>query len=89
MIEKIYSYYAGRLKLISFVLTLIQTYWDFVYLLPKTVVNEIDKALKDFLWNQHGNNGGKAKISWKVIYYLKTKEVLASNLLESGMKYYS
>ncbi|GKB68028.1 hypothetical protein Tco_0929440 [Tanacetum coccineum] len=58
--------YAGRVQLISYVLASMQTYWALVYLLPKTVVKEIDKVKKNFLWSNGGNNNGRAKIAWKV-----------------------
>ncbi|GJR45485.1 RNA-directed DNA polymerase, eukaryota, reverse transcriptase zinc-binding domain protein [Tanacetum coccineum] len=37
-----------------------------VYLLPKTVVKEINKVMK-FLWGSSGNSSGKAKTTWKVV----------------------
>ncbi|GKB26479.1 RNA-directed DNA polymerase, eukaryota, reverse transcriptase zinc-binding domain protein [Tanacetum coccineum] len=33
----------------------------------RTVVNEIDKVMKAFLWSHGGGNHGKAKIAWKVV----------------------
>ncbi|GKA13247.1 hypothetical protein Tco_0692893 [Tanacetum coccineum] len=59
--------YAGRLQLISSVLASLHTYWDSVYLIPKAVVNEIDKAMKAFLWSHGGGNKGRAKVAWKVV----------------------
>ncbi|GKD41501.1 RNA-directed DNA polymerase, eukaryota, reverse transcriptase zinc-binding domain protein, partial [Tanacetum coccineum] len=38
-----------------------------VYLLPKTVVKEIKKVMKNFLWGSSGNSSGKAKTAWKVV----------------------
>lgn len=38
--------YAGRVQLIASVLCDMQIYWASVYMLPKTVVNDIDKLLK-------------------------------------------
>ncbi|GKC01404.1 RNA-directed DNA polymerase, eukaryota, reverse transcriptase zinc-binding domain protein [Tanacetum coccineum] len=59
--------YAGRVQLISSVLASMQTYWASVYLIPKTVVKEIDKVMKKKLWDNKGNNSGRAKIAWKVV----------------------
>ncbi|GJR49138.1 RNA-directed DNA polymerase, eukaryota, reverse transcriptase zinc-binding domain protein [Tanacetum coccineum] len=59
--------YAGRVQLISSVLASMQTYWASVYLLPKTVVKEISRVIKNFLWDSTGNGNGKAKIAWKVV----------------------
>ncbi|GJZ45128.1 pentatricopeptide repeat-containing protein [Tanacetum coccineum] len=46
----------------------LENYWPSIYLIPKTVVKEIDKVMKNFLWSHGGNNCGKAKIAWKVVY---------------------
>ncbi|GJX99346.1 RNA-directed DNA polymerase, eukaryota, reverse transcriptase zinc-binding domain protein [Tanacetum coccineum] len=59
--------YAGRFQLISFVLASMQTYWASVYLLPKTIVKESNRVMKDFLWDNTGNGNGKSKITWKVV----------------------
>ncbi|GJU91627.1 hypothetical protein Tco_1304050 [Tanacetum coccineum] len=59
--------YAGRLQLISSVLASMQNYWASVYLIPKIVVKEIDKVMKNFLQSHGGSNGRKAKIAWKVV----------------------
>ncbi|GKB42253.1 RNA-directed DNA polymerase, eukaryota, reverse transcriptase zinc-binding domain protein [Tanacetum coccineum] len=55
--------YAGRVQLIAYVLASIHLYWASVYLIPKTVVKEIDKILKGFLWNHSDNCNGKAKMA--------------------------
>nr|GEX46196.1 hypothetical protein [Tanacetum cinerariifolium] len=62
-IGKLPMRYLGRLQLISSVLASMQTYWASVYLIPKTVVKETDKVMKNFLWSHRGSNGGKAKIA--------------------------
>ncbi|GKB79744.1 RNA-directed DNA polymerase, eukaryota, reverse transcriptase zinc-binding domain protein, partial [Tanacetum coccineum] len=59
--------YAERLQLISSVLASLHTYWASVYLIPKVVVNEIDKTMKTFLWSHGGGNNGRAKVAWKVV----------------------
>jgi hypothetical protein len=59
--------YAGRVQLIASVLSAMQVYWASVYMLPKTVINDIDKILKGFLWNQGDSSNGKAKLAWKIV----------------------
>ena len=44
-----------------------QVYWASVFILPRTVVKEINKLLKGFLWCQGEITKGKAKISWEQI----------------------
>ena len=42
-----------------------QVYWASIFIIPKTVVKEIDKVLKGFLWNQGELTKGRAKVAWK------------------------
>ncbi|GJT83822.1 RNA-directed DNA polymerase, eukaryota, reverse transcriptase zinc-binding domain protein [Tanacetum coccineum] len=59
--------YAGRLQLIASVLASMHIYWASVFLIPKTTVKEIEKALKGFLWCQGDMKRGAARVAWKVI----------------------
>ncbi|GJV14338.1 RNA-directed DNA polymerase, eukaryota, reverse transcriptase zinc-binding domain protein [Tanacetum coccineum] len=42
-------------------------YWASVYLLPTTVINDLEKLFKRFLWNAGDSVKGKARVSWKVV----------------------
>ncbi|GKB65469.1 hypothetical protein Tco_0921655 [Tanacetum coccineum] len=57
--------YAGRPQLIAYVLESIHVYWASVFLLPKTMIKDINCVLKNFLWNQGEVSRGKAKVAWK------------------------
>ncbi|XP_071729197.1 uncharacterized protein [Rutidosis leptorrhynchoides] len=59
--------YAGRLQLISSVLSSMQIYWCSVYLLPKETINDIERMLKNFLWNSGNALKGRAKIAKKMV----------------------
>ncbi|XP_071715051.1 uncharacterized protein [Rutidosis leptorrhynchoides] len=59
--------YAGRLQLIASVLSSMHIYWASVYKIPNTVIIEIEKIIKGFLWNHGDSIRGKAKVSWKVV----------------------
>ncbi|GJV32919.1 RNA-directed DNA polymerase, eukaryota, reverse transcriptase zinc-binding domain protein [Tanacetum coccineum] len=59
--------YAGRLQLIASILSSMQVYWASVFMLPKSVVNDINKLLKGFLWCQGELSKGKAKVAWKQV----------------------
>ena len=74
--------YAGRLQLIASVLESIQVYWASVFLLPKTTIKDINKLLKDFLWNQGEATRGKAKVAWKNVCKPKSKGGLGLKNLE-------
>ncbi|GJV90083.1 RNA-directed DNA polymerase, eukaryota, reverse transcriptase zinc-binding domain protein [Tanacetum coccineum] len=58
--------YVGRIQLIASVLSSMQQYWALVYLLPATVIHELEKLFKMFLWNAGDSAKGKARVSWKV-----------------------
>nr|GEY90012.1 RNA-directed DNA polymerase, eukaryota, reverse transcriptase zinc-binding domain protein [Tanacetum cinerariifolium] len=65
--------YARRLQLIASVLSAIYVYWASMFMLPKTVIKDIDKILKGFMWNQGDLKRGSAKVSWKVVCGFKSQ----------------
>lgn len=44
-----------------------QVYWMSVFKIPISVIQDIEKILKTFLWDQNGKVKGKAKVSWKEV----------------------
>ncbi|GJY23650.1 reverse transcriptase domain, reverse transcriptase zinc-binding domain protein [Tanacetum coccineum] len=71
--KKIMLSYAGRLQLIASILSSMQVYWASVFILPKSVIKDINKLLKGFLWCQGELSNGKAKIAWKNVFRPKNK----------------
>ncbi|GKE03791.1 RNA-directed DNA polymerase, eukaryota, reverse transcriptase zinc-binding domain protein, partial [Tanacetum coccineum] len=66
-LEKLPVKYLGmpltsRLQLTASVLESIHVYWTSVFLLPQAVINEINKILKGFLWNQGESSKGKQRL---------------------------
>ncbi|GJU30427.1 RNA-directed DNA polymerase, eukaryota, reverse transcriptase zinc-binding domain protein [Tanacetum coccineum] len=49
------------------VLESIHTYWCCVFLLPKSVVKDINRIMKNSLWSHTDESKGKAKIAWKSV----------------------
>ncbi|KAL0367292.1 UNVERIFIED_CONTAM: hypothetical protein Sradi_3619300 [Sesamum radiatum] len=64
--------FTGRLQLIKSVLTALQVYWAMAFILPKSIIKEIEKRLSSFLW-KGSSEVGYAKVSWRqvdwVIHY--------------------
>ncbi|GJR02332.1 RNA-directed DNA polymerase, eukaryota, reverse transcriptase zinc-binding domain protein [Tanacetum coccineum] len=60
-----FSACSGRLQPIDAVLESIHVYWASVFLLPITIIQDINRLLKWFLWNQGEAAKGKAKVSWE------------------------
>ncbi|KAL2247880.1 UNVERIFIED_CONTAM: hypothetical protein Sindi_2640300 [Sesamum indicum] len=56
--------YAGRVQIIKSVLLSLSLYWASAFILPKIVINEIEKRLRTFLW-KGTTNSGYAKVAWK------------------------
>ncbi|GKB83265.1 RNA-directed DNA polymerase, eukaryota, reverse transcriptase zinc-binding domain protein [Tanacetum coccineum] len=52
IVEKLPVKYLGVPLLVASVLESIHVYWATVFLLPQSIVNEINSLLKGFLWNQ-------------------------------------
>ena len=61
-INSLKSSYAGRLQLINSILRSMQVYWCSIFVLPKSVVLEIDKKCKALLW-QGKEQGSKSLVS--------------------------
>ncbi|KAL2230752.1 UNVERIFIED_CONTAM: hypothetical protein Sindi_1669600 [Sesamum indicum] len=49
--------YAGRVQIIKSVLLSLSLYWATAFILPKKVINEIEKRLRTFLWKGTTNSG--------------------------------
>ncbi|GJU37563.1 RNA-directed DNA polymerase, eukaryota, reverse transcriptase zinc-binding domain protein [Tanacetum coccineum] len=59
--------FAGRLQLISSILSSLQVYWCSLFILPKLICETIDKMVKNFLWARKGNASGMVSIGWKEV----------------------
>ncbi|GKA14485.1 RNA-directed DNA polymerase, eukaryota, reverse transcriptase zinc-binding domain protein [Tanacetum coccineum] len=59
--------YAGRIQLIASVLSAMQQYWASVFMLPDTVIKELDQLFKRFLWNAGNSAKGKARVAWHLV----------------------
>ncbi|GJY52143.1 hypothetical protein Tco_0442990 [Tanacetum coccineum] len=60
--------YARRAQLIASVLGSMQVYWGYVFLLPKIVINDIERLFKKFLWNSGDSGKGRAKAKKESIW---------------------
>ncbi|GJV53521.1 RNA-directed DNA polymerase, eukaryota, reverse transcriptase zinc-binding domain protein [Tanacetum coccineum] len=58
---------AKRLSVQDCKVLLDKLYWAYVYLLPNTIIKDIDKMFKMFLWNSGESARGKARIAWKMV----------------------
>ncbi|GJR84402.1 RNA-directed DNA polymerase, eukaryota, reverse transcriptase zinc-binding domain protein [Tanacetum coccineum] len=82
-VEKRPIKYLGRLLLVAFVVESIHVYWASVFLLPVGVIKDINKLLKNFLWNQSDGSRGKAKVAWKSV--CKSKQLGGLGLKDLGV----
>ncbi|KAL2228620.1 UNVERIFIED_CONTAM: hypothetical protein Sindi_1841700 [Sesamum indicum] len=62
--EGILLSYAGRVQIIKSVLSALSLYWASAFILPKKVINEIEKRLRTFLW-KGTTSSGYTKVAWK------------------------
>ncbi|GKD38216.1 hypothetical protein Tco_1258423 [Tanacetum coccineum] len=65
--------YAGRLMFVASVLEFIHVYWASVFLLHMGVIEDINRLLKNFLWNQNDGIKGNFKVAWKNVCKSKQK----------------
>ena len=60
--------HAGRLQMTNAVLSALPTYTMCTYLLPKTVIKQIDKYREHYLWRGSDINSKKQpKAAWKLV----------------------
>lgn len=57
--------YVGRLTLIKLILVSIQMYWLVIFILPFSLLMEIESFIRVFLWSKVDLNMHKAKVSWE------------------------
>ncbi|KAL2240842.1 UNVERIFIED_CONTAM: Transposon TX1 uncharacterized protein [Sesamum indicum] len=56
--------YAGRVQIIKSVLSALSLYWASAFILPKAIIEEVEKRLRTFLWKGTSDTG-YAKVAWK------------------------
>lgn len=65
--------FAGRLQLIRSVLHAIQSFWSSVFTLPSSVVTNIERITRQFLWKGTALGRGGAKVAWEDVCLPKTE----------------
>ncbi|GKC71589.1 hypothetical protein Tco_1117472, partial [Tanacetum coccineum] len=78
--------FAGRLHLIMSVVSSMQVYWASVFIFRYAIANDIEKLMRDFLWNYRVFKKGKAKVNWKSICKPKVEGGLGIKSLDSWNK---
>ncbi|GJZ51831.1 putative RNA-directed DNA polymerase [Tanacetum coccineum] len=59
--------FAGRLQLIFSVISSMQVYWASIFILSASIIKDIEKITRGFLWCQGDMKRGKAKVSWETV----------------------
>lgn len=59
--------YAGRIQLIHSVLFGLRNYWMSIFILPQSVVKEVEKLCRGFLWGLNGNRSKLHIASWEKV----------------------
>ncbi|WMV56909.1 hypothetical protein MTR67_050294 [Solanum verrucosum] len=65
--------YAGRLQVINAVLFSIHSFWGAVFILPQSILKEVDKICRAFLWGCNAEQKKIALVSWEKICLPKRK----------------
>ncbi|XP_062111652.1 uncharacterized protein LOC133823078 [Humulus lupulus] len=64
--------YAGRVQLITSVLLGLRNYWMNIFLLPQSVIKEVDKLCMWFLWGHNGTRSNFHLTAWSTVCLPKT-----------------
>ncbi|GJV25697.1 putative RNA-directed DNA polymerase [Tanacetum coccineum] len=78
--------FAGRLQLIMSVVSSMQVYWASVFILPSAIANDIERLMRDFLWNYGVFKRGKASVNWSSVCKPKVEGGLGIKSLDSWNK---
>ncbi|XP_071694395.1 uncharacterized protein [Rutidosis leptorrhynchoides] len=78
-----YLSFAGRVQLITSVLSSMQVYWSSVFMLSDSVIKEMEKIMRGFLWCQGEMKQGKAKVKWSTVYLPKSEGGLGIKSLKT------
>lgn len=57
--------YAGRLELVRSVLNTLHTYWASIFLLPASILKELDQKCRTYLWGQKATGKYMALVNWE------------------------
>ncbi|GJW62043.1 putative RNA-directed DNA polymerase [Tanacetum coccineum] len=74
--------FAGRTQLIRSVLGSMHVYWASVFILPSSLMHDLEQVIRGFLWCQGEMKRGKAKIAWEVVCLPKKEGGLGIRRLE-------
>lgn len=74
--------FAGRLPLILSVVSSMQVYWFSMFILPVSIATEVERLMRDFLWNFGVFKRGKAKVKWSDVCKRKVEGGLGIKSLE-------
>ncbi|PKU85468.1 Putative ribonuclease H protein [Dendrobium catenatum] len=58
---------AGRINLVKSILLSIPTFHSTLSLVPKQVLNEVEKLSRSFIWNKSDGNAGLHYVNWEVM----------------------
>ncbi|GJX20498.1 protein LAZ1 [Tanacetum coccineum] len=61
--------FAGRTQLTRSVLSSIHLYWASVFILPSSLMFELEQIMRGFLWCQGEMKRGKAKVAWDAAFF--------------------
>ncbi|XP_062083474.1 uncharacterized protein LOC133789725 [Humulus lupulus] len=64
--------YAGKVQLITSVLLGLRNYWMNIFLLPQSVIKEVDKLCMWFLWSNNGTRSNFHLTAWSKVCLPKT-----------------
>ncbi|GKC89450.1 hypothetical protein Tco_1150099 [Tanacetum coccineum] len=77
---------AGRVQLIRSVLGSMHVYWASVFILPSSLMLELEQFMRGFLWCQGEMKRGKAKVVWEDVCIPKREGGLGIRRLDSFNK---
>ncbi|GMH30433.1 hypothetical protein Nepgr_032276 [Nepenthes gracilis] len=78
--------FGGRLQLVASILSSVHLYWASIFILPKSILKQIDCIKRRFLWNGSSEGKTNAKVAWADICYPKSEGGLGLKNLQAQNK---
>nr|GEX05483.1 hypothetical protein [Tanacetum cinerariifolium] len=72
--------FVGRAQLIRSVLSSMHIYWAAVFILPSSLMYDLEQVIRGFFWCQGDMKKGKAKVAWEVVKYSCLTNINVLNL---------
>nr|GFA46005.1 hypothetical protein [Tanacetum cinerariifolium] len=78
--------FAGRAQLIRSVLSSMHIYWASMFILPSSLMYDLEQVIRGFLWCQGDMKKWKAKVAWEVVKWIHAYKLKGRSFWEVPLR---